>query len=99
MFIVDKVRHKILYITYTLFNVTNSLFWDITRFSLVNVNRIFGGRYRLHLHGLTVNQARYMHEADSRQKWFLYLSLNLSVYFSYYILFSILVLYILVTSK
>jgi hypothetical protein len=35
----------------------NSIFWDITPHKSVEVNRHFGGTYRLHLQGWRVNQA------------------------------------------
>jgi hypothetical protein len=35
----------------------NTIFWDITRCSLV-VHQHFGGKYRLHFRGRRVNQAR-----------------------------------------
>jgi hypothetical protein len=36
----------------------NSIFWDITPCSPLNVNRRFGGMFRLRLYGRRISQAR-----------------------------------------
>jgi hypothetical protein len=45
----------------------SSVFWDITPCNAVKVNHRFGGRYRLHLKGLKVSQARNQHEVGSKE--------------------------------
>jgi hypothetical protein len=46
---------------------TYYIFWDVTQFSPLKVNRRFGGTYRLHLQGQIINQVRNQREADSKQ--------------------------------
>jgi hypothetical protein len=41
------------------------LFWDITSYSTVKVNRRFGGPCRLHFQDRTISQARNQYEAGS----------------------------------
>jgi hypothetical protein len=38
--------------------IKSTIFWDITRCSPLNVNRSFGGTYRLHLQNRRISQAR-----------------------------------------
>jgi hypothetical protein len=45
----------------------STIFWDITPFSSMNVNRSFGGTCRLHLEGRKINQARNHGDAGSRK--------------------------------
>jgi hypothetical protein len=45
----------------------STVFWDITPSSPLEVNRRFGGTYRLHLQGRRMNQARNEHKAGSSQ--------------------------------
>jgi hypothetical protein len=45
----------------------SSIFWDITPYSPLKVNRRLGGTCRLHLQGRRINQARNKREADSKQ--------------------------------
>jgi hypothetical protein len=47
--------------------IQNSIFWDITPCSTLNVNQCFAGTYRLHLHGWRVSHAWNLHEAGSKQ--------------------------------
>jgi uncharacterized protein YjiK len=43
----------------------STIFWDIKPCSPLKVNRFFGGKYRLHLQGRRISEARYQHEAGS----------------------------------
>jgi hypothetical protein len=44
----------------------STIFWDITPCSLLNINRRFGGKYRLHLQGYRISRAR--NQRESRAK-------------------------------
>jgi hypothetical protein len=49
-------------------HLKNSIFWDITPYSLVKINLCFrGGTYRLHLQGRRIIQTRNRHVARSKQ--------------------------------
>jgi hypothetical protein len=43
------------------------LFWNITPYSLLKVNRHFGQTCHLHLQGQRISQERNQHEAGSKQ--------------------------------
>jgi hypothetical protein len=45
--------------------VKSSLFWDVTRYSPLKVNKGFGWTYRLHLQDRKINQARNQREKNS----------------------------------
>jgi hypothetical protein len=46
-------------------SMKNSIFWDITPCIPLKFNRCFGGKYRLHLQGRRISQARNKEEAVS----------------------------------
>jgi hypothetical protein len=46
--------------------MNSNIFWDIMLCSLLNVNRCFGGTYRLHLQGRRIGRAR--NQCESRQQ-------------------------------
>jgi hypothetical protein len=48
-----------------MFNINSTIFWDITPYSPLRVNRRFGGTYRLHLQGRRISRARCQRES----KW------------------------------
>jgi hypothetical protein len=53
---------------------TSTIFWDITPCSPLNVNRRFGGTYRLHLQGRRISKATNQRECRwqaSKQAWHL----------------------------
>jgi hypothetical protein len=45
----------------------NSVFWDITPCSPLEIKRRLGGTHRLHLQGRRINQARNRYEVGSKQ--------------------------------
>jgi hypothetical protein len=44
------------FVTLTAMAMNNSLSWEITVYNPLKVNQRFGGTYRLHFHGLRINE-------------------------------------------
>jgi hypothetical protein len=60
---------------YNYFSFNSSVFLDIKPWSLLKINKRFGGTYRLHLHGWIISQARHQSERGRSRGWYVLLKL------------------------